>query len=73
MDFYEKALIRLGWIEITLWYSLEGGILFNHLEYGHNKTQSPTGTNIQQRFWKGRKWSKQLVYALRDTNPLQLI
>ena len=73
MNYYEKAIERLGWQEITLWYLCGKNWQFNHIEDGHVKQDKPIGDARQTRVWANQKWSKQFVYAVRDSKPLRFV
>jgi hypothetical protein len=61
-------------IEVTLWYSLhDNKWSFNHLEYGHNSTGTPThNTPKQESAWKNTVWKSELKYAT-DSKPIVII
>jgi hypothetical protein len=64
IDWYQVALDRLGWHEITLWYRTRDGYEFNHLEIGHAKGDAPIPKSPEQkRAWSGGHWSKRLWFG----------
>lgn len=68
MDFYEAALKKLGWEEVTIWYQ-DGNL--NHLEKGHTKADRPKGAKEQNKAWQGKSWSKLFTYINKEhrVNP----
>lgn len=67
IDWYQKAIDKLGWIEITCWY--RPGNRFNHIELGHNYSARPVGPLS----WDSGKWYKKFTYAIKNTNPLKVL
>lgn len=64
MNFYEIALEKLGWVEVTLWFRMIDGYHFNHLENGHSALAEPVPRSLaQKRAWAGGRWSKKLWFA----------
>jgi len=66
MDWYQLAIDRLNWVEITLWY-LRGE--HNHIERGHSDKSQPVGHTS----WVNGKWSKRFVYAEKGSKPLKIL
>lgn len=74
MNWYQIALARLGWQEITLWYRMLDGFSFNHLENGHASGDTPKPrSEMQKQAWKGGKWSKRLWYAKQEGTRLVVL
>lgn len=65
MDFYQEALKKLGWKEVTLWSRItDEGISFNHLEYGHNDGIEPVAKfPSQESAWKKVRWLKRIWFV----------
>lgn len=73
MDFYQAAILSLGWHEVTLWFVLENSEWkFNHCDAGHMKSDSPEGTDQQERAWKNQRWSKRFCYGDARRWPMTL-
>jgi len=53
--------------KVTAWYvqdNKDGDFEFNHLEYGHNKSERPTPFSQQQSWWNSDhiSWKKEFGY-----------
>lgn len=69
-DWYEIALQRLGWIEVTIWY--HNG-QHNHLEMGFANTERPTPKFASQRTaWSGGRWLAKHAWA-KGSCPLVVL
>ncbi len=69
-DWYQKAIDKLGWVEVTKWATVNNGIHHNHFEFGHVKNTVPIGSKSQTKKWANQKWQRHYVYALKDSQPL---
>jgi hypothetical protein len=66
-DYYQIALDKLGWQEVTMWF--RNGE-YNHFENGHSAAEHPAPIHpAHKKLWSGGAWQKYLTYMIPGVCP----